>query len=118
MNNYEKELWKTNKKAWLNYKYEQTKTWICENPETAIMIASIVASTVAGIGKSYSSYKRSNEDKIHRERDIYDRKHGYYYRMKRVPSPKEREEIIRRKNEGQDYYDILNDLRLLESIRF
>lgn len=115
--NYERELYQINKKDYFKLKFNQTKRWcidcIKRNPE---VVATVVTAVCGLAWKGYKAHKRTievNALQTLKDRYIYDRSLGHYWKLNRTPKASEWSEIARRRKSGQDYYEILMDLRLL-----
>lgn len=89
------------------------KQWAKDHPKEA---ATIVVGSLAAFGqitKGIGRIAESHEERIRREKSIYDHKKGHYYELRRKPSNKEWSEIDRRHEEGETYSSILVSMRLI-----
>ena len=79
-----------------------------------ILVASAVAIPVLTKGAhEINKAKANREEKIHRERDIYDPRKGRTYRCKRTPKQWEYDEIDARYDAGENYSAILRSMHLI-----
>ena len=113
---YEKELWEANKVDWAKLQLHKARKWAEEHPEI-ISLAVIVAPTVCKIGMSeYRTHRadvRIKKELDAKERRFYDRSINAYYITKRTPTTKQKQEIARRKRNGEHYDEILANMGLL-----
>lgn len=94
-------------------KMDRFGNWCKQNPQFAVSLGIGVLSAAVGIAKTAARSAETKEIKQRRLRSVYDRSKGHYYDMKRIPKPKEWEEIDRRKDDGESYGEILRDMNLI-----
>jgi len=100
-------------KAKAKEKAEEAKKWVVTHTAEITVGATIVLPIVGGIIKEVAKASRDKEERIHRERDIYDPRKGRTYRLKRTPKPWEWDEIDYRYDAGENYSSILHDMNLI-----
>ena len=100
-------------KAKAKEKAEEAKKWVVTHVPEITVGATIVLPIVGGIVKEVAKASRDKEERIHRERDIYDPRKGRTYRLKRTPKPWEWDEIDYRYEQGEMYSSILHDMKLI-----
>lgn len=84
--------------------------WLKENKEMVIILVPIAAAAVKAVGKSRNLHK---EEEL-KERYIYDRSLGHYWKLRRELTNKEYLEIDSRRKNGERMADILNEMRVLD----
>lgn len=94
-------------------KAEEAKKWAVTHVPEITVGATIILPVVGGIVKEVAKASRDKEERIHRERDIYDPRKGRTYRLKRTPKPWEWDEIDDRYESGENYSRILHDMNLI-----
>lgn len=109
------EKW-THFKAGVRDKYLDAKTFYQNNREECLILIPTLVTAFAGGIKFISKRLDARQDKIHRDREIYDRSLGAYMRMKRRPTQKEWDIIGERKANGENYYKILKEMKLLDRV--
>lgn len=100
-------------KAKAKEKAEEAKKWVVTHTEEIVIGATIILPIVGGIAKEVVKASKDKEERIHRERDIYDPRKGRTYRLKRTPKPWEWDEIDFRYEQGEMYSSILHDMNLI-----
>lgn len=100
---------------WQRIKTKAGKTvdWCKKHPQETITIATLALGAVAGTVGYVSKQYRVYETKQLKERYIYDRSNGHYFKMNRVPSTNQWLEIETRKKAGESLGIILQDMKLL-----
>lgn len=105
-------------KTWCRTKFENAKDWISNNKEIVIVMGPIVVGGAISIVKTVTrGVSRSINNK--READLknlycYDRSLGHYWKLRREVSNDEWVKINRRKADGENLGDILEQMRLLK----
>lgn len=94
-------------------KLEEAKKWVVTHTAEITVFATIAIPIAGGIIKEVGKANRDREERIHRERDIYDPRKGRTYRLKRTPKPWEWDEIDFRYDNGENYSSILHDMKLI-----
>lgn len=84
-----------------------------ENKE-ALIIGAPVAIAAIRSGQSLIVNRRVKKERQRIDHTWYDPRTGMHWELKRKASNAERAEILRRRNEGQDAYTILNQMRLIK----
>jgi hypothetical protein len=84
--------------------------WLKENKEMVIILVPIAAAAVKAVGKGRNLHK---EEEL-KERYIYDRSLGHYWKLRRELTNKEYLEIDSRRKNGERMADILNEMRVLD----
>lgn len=113
---FEKELWQTNKKDWLDLQVTKAKYWVKNHPEVATVAAIVLPYGLKIAGDEYRSHRkdvRIRKELNAKERTFYDRSINAYYVTKKVPTTKQKTIIARRKRNGESYDVILKSLGLL-----
>lgn len=84
--------------------------WIKRNKELFIMGLIGLFGAIVGIADTHNKNekKRENHEKVYRS--IYDRSNGNYVISKKDITPSQQKEINRRRNNGEDLYEICDDL--------
>lgn len=98
-------------------KKEEVVSWYHENEEFVKAIAPFAI--VGALGVTKNAIKRNNKKKEEDLHDnyIYDNRHGNYYHLKSASSRKRNQqyvEINKRRDRGENLYDILDDMKLLK----
>lgn len=88
--------------------------WMAEHKELTATMIPIFLGLGSGIVKTVSQKMKRNEERELKEEYIYDRRAGHYVRVRRQPTNSEWILIDRRYQSGDNYTDILNDMRLLK----
>lgn len=95
-------------------KRQQVFGWCDRNKEMIVLMAPIVVAGTVELAKIIMKYSATNDEKLLKERFIYDRTNGHYYETRRQPKPSEWREIdYRRDVLNQPLGDILYDMRLI-----
>lgn len=84
-----------------------------ENKE-ALIVGAPVAIAAIRSGQSLIVNRRVKKERQRIDHTWYDPRTGMHWELKRKASNAERAEILRRRNEGQDAYTILNQMRLIK----
>ena len=93
-------------------------SWVEDNPELALVIIPGVLSIAGAIikkilGLAVSEKRIRDEDKL-KNMYIYDRSAGHYWKLRREISNDEYRYIQSRREKGEKYGDILDDLKVLK----
>lgn len=83
-----------------------------ENKELCIAAIPIVVGLLK-VTQSHMVSQREISERKYRERMLYDPSSRMYWDLRRKPSNADKAEICRRRDEGQDMYSILKQLRLI-----
>lgn len=91
--------------------------WYHDNEEFVKAVAPFAI--LGGLGVAKNALKRSKQkrDEDLHDNYIYDNRHGNYYKLKSASSRKRNKqymEINRRRDQGENLYDILDDMKLLK----
>ena len=87
-------------------KIKSSRNWILNHKQTIIFVAPLVIGMVRRRKYSKNKYNKSYS--------FYDEKFRHYWRLKREPSNNDWVIIDKRKNNGENMYDILKDLKVLK----
>ena len=79
--------------------YDKVAKWLDRNKGSALEFLAKVTAACTAFGFSKNR--------------IYDPRYGHYWPLKRKPTPEEYDLIHRRYRTGDEYYDILRDMKLL-----
>lgn len=108
-------------KEWLEEKSEEAKwkihdvtEWCKENKESIIVFGPAIVSGIIEIAKISTKRRTVNDEKVLKDRYIYDRSSGHYYELKRKPKNSEWIQIDERRRHGEPLSWILNDMGLLK----
>lgn len=93
-------------------KARKVGTWVIENPQATVSIVSSIALLLRASQSLVVSHRLHSE---HRRVDYtyYDRRSGHRWQLRRKLTNGDRAVIDRRKNRGDDMYDILADLGVI-----
>ena len=99
-------------KTWMGRKYVQTKAFVKEHGREIVTVGIPTAIVVTkAIVKACSKTQYEKErDRI--DHTYYDPATGAHWELKRKLTNKERQELINRKDDGEDVYDILQDMKV------
>lgn len=84
--------------------------------EHPLEFATMLLAAAGGGMKLINRHDRKQAAKaesLKRDRQIYDRSEGHYWTLKRTPRPEEWGEINYRHRQGESYYHILTQMRLI-----
>ena len=84
-----------------------------ENKELVLMGIPLAIAAVR-TSQSLVVSKRVKDERNRMDRSIYDRKAGHHWDLRRKPSNAELAEFDRRRDNGENAYDILRSMRLLK----
>ena len=87
--------------------------WAKLHADEILVASAVVIPVVTKGAHEINKAKANREEKIHRERDIYDPRKGRTYRCKRTPKQWEYDEIDARYDAGENYSHILRDMHLI-----
>jgi hypothetical protein len=87
--------------------------WCLEHPQEAIGIATLVATGVYNVVKIGSRHYSIYQTQQLKDRYIYDRSNGHYFKMTKVPTTNQWIEIESRRKAGESLGIVLQDMRLL-----
>lgn len=91
--------------------------WISENKELVVTSVSLFGAVGTGaikVAKASSAAKRLRRERDLKERYIYDRSAGHYWKIRKKLSSDQWRVIEHRKRNGERYGDILEDMNLLD----
>lgn len=102
-------------RAWndIRWKAADAVDWCKDHPQEAVAIATIAGTVGFNIFKFASKQHTLHATQMLKERYIYDRSNGHYFKMNRVPSTAQWLEIEARKKAGESLGSILQDMKLL-----
>lgn len=91
-------------------KIKKAFDWCKSNKEIALFGLITLIGGILGIADSHNkaSKNKENHEKVYRT--IYDRSNGNYVISKKDLTPSQQREINHRRQNGEDLYDICNDL--------
>lgn len=84
-----------------------------EHPAESIALATTAVGGLFGLVKRADRHHSLKKEQELKDRYIYDRSLGKYWKTRKVPSVGEQLEIERRKRNGESMGDILSSMRLL-----
>lgn len=97
---------------------KKTLTWVKENKELVVPAATAIVALGGEVYKTHNRRMRIKNDRDERNSRIYDPHTGRYHYLKRPMKSSEEREFNRRikmlDETGETYYDILDDMHLLE----
>lgn len=113
-NELEKARKKAARREWIAEKKEKAKKFVCEHKQE-ILAASIVVGGVAlkGAKLLIKAHNLGKEEEL-KNRYVYDRSLGHYWKLRRELDNQEWVEIEQRRKNGERLGDILNELKVLE----
>ena len=91
----------------------QIGEFVKENKELVIMCVPAVAAMVK-TGQSLIVSRRAKVERSRIDHTYYDPSTGFHWELRRKPTNADRAEILKRKAEGVDTYDILKQMRLIK----
>lgn len=100
-------------KAAVDIKMWQAGQWAKENPEQAASVAIAALGAGVTIVRRIDRGARLRKETALKERYIYDRSLGSYWKLRRKPTKNELLRIETMKKAGMGYGDILTKLRLI-----
>lgn len=100
-------------KAEAEYQLWRLEQWAKENPEQAATIAVTVIGAVGFIARKAITASELRKEMRLKDRYIYDRSLGSYWKLRRKPTQTEMLKIERMRRTGMSYGEILTSLRLL-----
>ena len=93
-------------------KWDNIKSWCGEHKEIVVGSIPVIGMIAVEVFKETSRTRRHMDEEHRRNRTIYDASHRHYIRTKRDIKQREYEEIDRRHDLGENYYDILRDMKI------
>ena len=84
-----------------------------EHPAEALAFGTALAGSLLGLAKRADRDRAIRKEQELKDRYIYDRSLGKYWKTRKAPSVGEQLEIERRKRNGEPMGDILSSMRLL-----
>lgn len=106
--------WFDEKQEWAKWKLHAATEWCKTHKEAIIVFGPVVMGGIIEIAKISTKRHTVNEEKVLKDRYIYDRSTGHYYELRRKPKSSEWLQIEQRKQNGETLGWILNDMRLLK----
>ena len=100
-------------KARVKDKKDKAVDWCKDHTEEAVTLACLAVGATYKVGKFAYKHKQVKDETALKERYIYDRSMGHYWKCRKKPSTREYLEIERRKNAGESLGNILTDMKLL-----
>ena len=91
----------------------QAREWAKQNPEQAATIICTAIGAGVVIGKRAVANAKIRKVQSLKDRYIYDRSLGSYWKLKRVPTQSEKVLIANMRKQGKNYADILTSMKLL-----
>ena len=110
---YLKELRKSNPKDYVKLQAKRAWNWMVDNKELVVVLIPATVGISKTLVKETNRNRAMKQEKMHRDRTIYDRSLGHYHHLKRTPSKKEWAEMDARKSSGESWTSILTDMRLI-----
>lgn len=113
-----KELEYAKKKAqareWLRKKKEKASAWCYAHRDLILAYGPVVVGGIAAGTKMLSKHTALAKEKNLKERYVYSHKTGHYIKLRRNLTTKEWAEFSRRKERGENEYDILEDMNAIK----
>lgn len=97
----------------VSYKLQQCADYMRENKDVLMIVVPIAAGGVSTIVRTIVKHSHLRKEEMLKERYIYDRSLGAYWKLKRKLKKSEQLEIARRRETGRSLGNILNDLNLI-----
>lgn len=94
-------------------KIDQAWNFCKEHPAESLAAATAGVGGLMGLIKRHDRYAALRKEQELKDRYLYDRSIGKYWKMRKTPSVGEQLEIERRKRAGESMGDILSSMRLL-----
>lgn len=88
----------------------KAKLWAGEHKGELIMGGITIVGGIIGLADSYGKQQKRREQHEKIYRTVYDRSKGNYIISKKDIKPEQQREINRRRENGEDIYDICDDL--------
>ena len=95
---------------WQKYKLEE---WAKANPYEAATVGVAFLGAVVEIGRRVDRNARVRREAALKNRFIYDRSLGSYWKLRRAPTQSEQLKIERLRRSGMSYGDILTRMKLI-----
>ena len=103
------------RKASTQARYALSQAVIIIEDNKELILASIpVVVALLKTGQSVSVNKRLRKERERIDNTYYDPSTGFHWELRRKATNKDRAEILRRKNNGQDTYTILKQMGLIK----
>lgn len=90
----------------------QAAAFARRNKELIVVSVPIAVAAIKS-GQSLMVNRRLNKERSRIDHTYYDPRTGFHWELKRKPSNADRAEILRRKEKGQDMYQILKEMNLI-----
>ena len=100
-------------KTWADIKLWQLREWAKENPEQAATVICTAIGAGVLMTKGMIKSARIHKEQTLKDRYIYDRSLGSYWKLRRVPTQSERIRIASMRKQGMGYAEILTVMKLL-----
>lgn len=84
-----------------------------ENKEFCVMVGVPVAVGCGKLIMKALSRSKHDKDEDYKERSVWDARSGQWFTTRKPMSNFQKKEFARRKSEGEDTYEILEDMRLI-----
>ena len=101
------------KKRQIKEKVREAWEFAKEHPAESLAAATAGAGGLMGLIKRHDRYATLRKEQELKDRYLYDRSIGKYWKMRKTPSVGEQLEIERRKRAGESMGDIMSSMRLL-----
>lgn len=118
---FNKEAKKAKKKAERRERFHKKLKWMAEHPDLTVLFASLGLSVVTFTVKSGVSITKQviRSNNLRKEENLknlycYDNRLGKYWRLRRELSNQEWLVVEKRKSDGENLGEILNDLKVLK----
>lgn len=111
---------KTAKERWQDFKnsakrkYYDAKDWVHENKYFCEAAALMIIGGGLSVANTAMKKTAAETEKEMREKQVYDPTNGFYYDLKRPLTTAEKGEFNARRADGEDRYDILDDMGVLK----
>lgn len=114
IDDFSKEQRKRARKARRKQKVEECKKFVVENKEVVVPIIVAGITGITTIVKKASKMIQLRQDTNHRNKEIYDHSTGTYWQLRKKITNNQREQLERRKLNGEKTGQILRSMNLLK----
>ena len=92
---------------------DQAAAFVRRNKELIIVSVPVAVAAIKS-GQSLIVNRRVRNERSRIEHTYYDPRTGFHWELKRKPSNADRAEILKRREKGQDMYQILKEMNLIK----
>lgn len=98
---------------WFQRTGTRIKYYYIDHKEEVIVVGSTILVAAGGLVKTVAKQRKIQKEEDLKDRYIYDRSGGHYWKLRRKPTNSEWAAIESRRRSGEKYADILSSMRLL-----